>query len=97
MLDSWPTLKPLSRRFRRLRAEGGALPALRRLFARFAPAGAQVATAPARSGGRDSFEASTLFLVFSSNIAGIVCARTIHYQFYSWWAGHRGFGLGRVG
>ncbi len=27
-----------------------------------------------------------LLLVFSGNFIGIVCARTLHYQFYSWWA-----------
>ncbi len=25
-----------------------------------------------------------LFVVFSGNFIGIVCARTLHYQFYSW-------------
>ena len=28
--------------------------------------------------------AHILFLVFSGNFIGIVCARTLHYQFYSW-------------
>ncbi len=60
------------------------LPALRRLLARAGrtrPAGSK---ATAAAGGRDSFEESVLFMVFSSNIAGIICARTIHYQFFSW-------------
>jgi hypothetical protein len=35
------------------------------------------------SGGA-SFEDSVLFIVFSSNLIGLLCARTIHYQFYSW-------------
>ncbi|KAL4441801.1 hypothetical protein ABPG77_003717 [Micractinium sp. CCAP 211/92] len=68
-----------------LRAEGGMLPALRRLLARAGrtrPAGSK---ATAAAGGRDSFEESVLFMVFSSNIAGIICARTIHYQFFSWY------------
>lgn len=64
------------------------LPALRRLLARGGdrarPGGSKAAAAAAPAGGADSFEESVLFLVFSSNIAGIVCARTIHYQFYSW-------------
>ncbi|KAL4434015.1 hypothetical protein ABPG75_000456 [Micractinium tetrahymenae] len=81
-----------------LRAEGGMLPALRRLLARAGgtqpggsgtrggkAAAAAAAGATASSGGPDSFEESVLFLVFSPNIAGIVCARTIHYQFYSWY------------
>ena len=25
-----------------------------------------------------------LFVAFSGNFIGIVCARTLHYQFYSW-------------
>ena len=25
-----------------------------------------------------------LFVVFSGNFIGIACARTLHYQFYSW-------------
>lgn len=63
------------------------LPALRRLLARaggtrLASSKASARVAPA--GGRDSFEESVLFMVFSSNIAGIICARTIHYQFFSW-------------
>ncbi|EIE21107.1 ALG3-domain-containing protein [Coccomyxa subellipsoidea C-169] len=29
--------------------------------------------------------AHILFLVFSGNFIGIVCARTLHYQFYSWY------------
>lgn len=35
-------------------------------------------------GGAGSFEDAVLFLVFSSNFAGIFASRTIHYQFYSW-------------
>ena len=33
---------------------------------------------------RASFEDSVLFAVFSSNAIGILCARSMHYQFYSW-------------
>jgi hypothetical protein len=31
-----------------------------------------------------SFEDCVLFVVFSSNLAGLVASRTIHYQFYCW-------------
>ena len=36
-----------------------------------------------RPGGKLSAK-HTLFVVFSGNFIGIACARTLHYQFYSW-------------
>ena len=72
------------------------LPALRRFLwggPQAAPAAAGGRAAPGRGratggkgGSAPGFEVETLFLVFSANLAGIVCARSIHYQFYSWWA-----------
>jgi alpha-1,3-mannosyltransferase len=29
--------------------------------------------------------AELLYIVFSANFIGILCARSLHYQFYSWW------------
>ncbi|KAL4856028.1 Dol-P-Man:Man(5)GlcNAc(2)-PP-Dol alpha-1 [Chlorella vulgaris] len=37
------------------------------------------------SHGSSSFEDGVLFVVFSSNLAGLVASRTIHYQFYCWY------------
>ena len=88
---------------RRLGAEGGVLPALRR-FLFSSPSSAAAAAGSKKTAGGDtdidasasmeakasassgsaSFEDSVLFIVFSSNLIGILCARTIHYQFYSW-------------
>lgn len=75
------------------------LPALRR-FLFSSPSSSAAAAAgrkKAGSGGGDTgsdasasasdsttFEDSVLFIVFSSNLVGLLCARTIHYQFYSW-------------
>jgi hypothetical protein len=28
-----------------------------------------------------------LYIVFTANFVGILCARSLHYQFYSWWVG----------
>lgn len=77
-----------------LAAEGGLLPTLRAFFARTedSTGTSGTGTAPSKQagsrkgsrGGAGGFEDSVLFLVFSSNIAGIVASRTIHYQFYSW-------------
>ena len=36
-----------------------------------------------RTGSRLSAK-HMLYVVFSGNFIGIVCARTLHYQFYSW-------------
>lgn len=30
------------------------------------------------------FEDDVLYIVFLSNFVGILCSRTLHYQFYSW-------------
>lgn len=78
------------------------LPALRRFLSGGpqAPAGSARGggrgTAAPGKGGRPSFEDEVLFTVFSSNLVGIVCARSIHYQFYSWWV-PRAMGLGTPG
>ena len=32
------------------------------------------------------FEEAVLYLVFSSNFVGVLCARSLHYQFYAWCA-----------
>jgi alpha-1,3-mannosyltransferase len=84
-------------RARWLAPEGGLAPALRAFFARSGGGGEAGAGGKRRRGGRtarggdaDSFEDSVLFLVLSSGVAGIVASRTIHYQFYSWWAGGGG-------
>ena len=94
-----PTLFPaLCTPLHRLWAEGGVVPALRRFLSGGPQAPANEAQAHrGRAGsaaaGRGSargkgaapgFEDEVLFAVFSSNLAGIVCARSIHYQFYSW-------------
>ncbi|PSC73067.1 Dol-P-Man:Man(5) c(2)-PP-Dol alpha-1,3-mannosyltransferase [Micractinium conductrix] len=81
-----------------LRAEGGLWPALRRLLAGGPPPpapdtsrarrGRAGGAADARKGGTRSderFADAVLFIVFSSNFAGIAASRTIHYQFYSWY------------
>ena len=34
--------------------------------------------------GRRLSAKHALFVVFSGNFMGIACARTLHYQFYSW-------------
>ncbi len=74
------------------------LPALRRFLsgasqapgskARGRSTGTAASSASGNRGSRAaeaaSFEDEVLFIIFSSNLAGIVFARSIHYQFYSW-------------
>ncbi len=28
---------------------------------------------------------TVLYIVFTANFVGILCARSLHFQFYSWW------------
>lgn len=37
-----------------------------------------------RAGAGSSWAAEALWIVFSGNFVGIVCARTLHFQFYAW-------------
>ncbi|KAL6772031.1 hypothetical protein ACKKBG_A28705 [Auxenochlorella protothecoides x Auxenochlorella symbiontica] len=63
-------------RFRWFQAEGGVGPALRRFFSRTT---------------KEEAEASPmsldfmLYILFTANLAGILSARSLHYQFYSWY------------
>lgn len=74
-----------------LRGAGGLWPALRAFFSRRAGDATDAAySGSTRKGGKAAkgrgapFEDAVLFFVFSANFAGILCSRTIHYQFYSW-------------
>lgn len=37
------------------------------------------------NGGGESSGGTILWIVYSSNLIGIICARSLHYQFYSWY------------
>lgn len=76
-----PPYPPAAGRFRR---EGGVGPALAAFWRReWRPARRSTRSMRANSGaGLDP--RMCLYLVFTSNFVGILCARSLHFQFYSW-------------
>lgn len=63
----------------RFRTEGGVLKAWLAFWDR-APARAT----NTRLSGRDLNGDIILYTVFTANFVGILCSRTLHYQFYCW-------------
>ena len=49
------------------------------------PAKMDMAQAHLRSLERPAFAQDALLIIFSGTFIGIVCSRTLHYQFYSWY------------
>lgn len=74
----------------RLYTEGGVLNAIRTFCSRTPFRMRQSTAVPAPPVSNDFI----LYVVFTSVLVGMVCARSLHYQFYSWCAGWEGRGCG---
>jgi len=69
-----------------LEEEGGILPALAQFYKRkTGDEKMRKKTAAAATAASLEYKDTVLKILFTSNFVGIMCARSLHYQFYSWY------------
>ncbi|KAL4517551.1 hypothetical protein Ndes2526B_g00757 [Nannochloris sp. 'desiccata'] len=65
--------------------EGGILPAFTQFFKRGSGDEKRRNTTAAAAAASLEYKDTVLKILFTSNFVGIMCARSLHYQFYSWY------------